>query len=87
LTGKEEIPAPVLKKLANGKIFRFDFSYRGGPDTSPAFILTDERDNIWMLIGEQSDIEFIGYEQAAVCAATYHQDSEDDNDDFDFDML
>ena len=40
-----------------------------------------------MLIGEQSDIEFIGYEQAAVCAATYHKDSEDDNDDFDFDML
>lgn len=87
LSATEDLPAAVSKKLKQGAIFRFDFSYRGGADTSPAFVLSDEQDNVWMLIGEQSDIEFVGYEQAAVCAATYLNDSENDDDDFDFDML
>ncbi len=87
LNNTDTLPAKVQKKLDDGSIFRFDFSYRGGPDTSPAFIMADEAGKVWMLIGESSDIEFIGFEQAAVCAATHQNDSETDDDGFDFDML
>ena len=87
LNSTDTLPAGVQKKLSGGSIFRFDFSYRGGPDTSPAFILSDESNKIWMLIGETSEIEFIGFEQAAVCASTHQNDSENDDDGFDFDML
>lgn len=88
LLGAEGVPATVKKKLDGGTIYRFDFSYRGGPIADPAFLLTDDDGDLWMLIGSHSDIEFVGFEQAAVCAAVVEKDSEEDSEEeFDFDML
>ncbi len=87
LLGAEEVPAAVKKSLDAGDVYRFDFSYRGGAISDPAFLLSDEDGDLWMLVGSHSDVEFIGFEQAAVCATVAQDDSEDDEDEFSFDML
>ncbi len=82
-----EIDNAFLKQLEKGTIFRTDFSYRGGVDPDPAFIMQDESGTVWMLIAEESELEFVGLEQAGVIAATQGQDDEDESDDLDFGML
>lgn len=90
LDPETELNATFLQKLKDGAIFQFPFSYRGGIYADPAFLLRDEDGVLWMLIGHQSDIEFVGFEQAAICAARAEELGEDDSgetDAFDFDML
>ncbi len=80
----------LAAKLKAGTIFKFPFSYRGGIYYDPAFLMTDLDGELWMLIGHTSDIEFVGYEQAAICAARAQELGDDDSgdrDSFDFDML
>ena len=79
-----------MKKLKAGAIYQFPFSYRGGIYHDPAFLMMGEDDVLWMLIGHKSEIEFVGFEQAAICAARCEELGEDDSgetDAFDFDML
>lgn len=86
----ENLSETLSKKLKDGAIFKFPFSYRGGIYYDPAFLMADLDGDLWMLIGHTSDIEFIGYEQAAICAARAEELGEDDSgdrDSFDFDML
>ena len=85
-----EISASLKQKLAAGAIYKFPFSYRGGIYHDPAFLMMGEDEVLWMLIGHKSDIEFVGFEQAAICAARAEELGEDDSgetDAFDFDML
>lgn len=80
-----------LEALKGGAIFRIEFSYRGGSFADPAFLIAGDDDLIWLMIGEPGEVEFIGYEQAAICAAHGEEETDDDEDDadtaFDFDML
>ena len=90
LDPQTDISQVLLDKLAAGAIYQFPFSYRGGIYTDPAFLMLGEDDVLWMLIGQKSDIEFVGFEQAAICAARAEELGEDDSgetDAFDFDML
>ncbi len=86
----EALSDSLSKKLKDGTIFKFPFSYRGGIYYDPAFLMADLEGELWMLIGHTSDIEFVGYEQAAICAARAQELGDDDSgdrDSFDFDML
>jgi len=86
----EGITDALAKKLKAGTIFKFPFSYRGGVYYDPAFLMNDLDGELWMLIGHTSDIHFVGYSQAAICAARAVELGEDDSgdrDSFDFDML
>ena len=90
LDPQTEINAELKAKLKAGAIYQFPFSYRGGIYFDPAFIMQGEGETLWMLIGQTSDIEFVGFEQAAICAARAEELGEDDSgetDAFDFDML
>ena len=90
LDAETEISAALLGKLKTGAIYQFPFSYRGGIYFDPAFLMQGEGETLWMLIGQKSDIEFVGFEQAAICAARAEELGEDDSgetDAFDFDML
>jgi hypothetical protein len=77
------------KALADGAIFEIDFSYRGGSFADPAFLLGGDEGTVWLMIGEPGDVEFVGFSQAAICAANAQAETEDDSDknDFDFDMM
>ena len=86
----EAVSDSLMKKLKAGAIYQFPFSYRGGIYEDPAFLMTDNDGELWMLIGEKSMIEFVGFEQAAICAARAEEPDDDDDDSgdgFDFDML
>ena len=90
LEEQTEMDAGLKAKLKAGAIFQFPFSYRGGIYFDPAFLMQGEGETLWMLIGQKSDIEFVGFEQAAICAARCEELGEDDSgetDAFDFDML
>ena len=90
LDPQTEINAELRAKLKAGATYQFPFSYRGGIFFDPAFIMQGEGETLWMLIGQTSDIEFVGFEQAAICAARAEELGEDDSgetDAFDFDML
>lgn len=86
LSEESDFPPALHKKLKGGAIYSFGFSYRGGITADPAFILMDHADQIWMLIGEPSDIEYASFEQAGIVAATA-EDDDTGGDDFSFDML
>lgn len=76
--------------LADGTIYKVEFSYRGGVAADPAFLLADHDDAIWFLIGNAHEVEFVGLAQASVCAnvdADEHPDDEEGGDPLDFGML
>lgn len=90
------LPEACKKSLESGDIYRFEFSYRGGVDTDPAFILAGdpqtEKDDatLWMLVTDENAVEFVTLEQAAICTTNSQQDtneSDDEEEELDFGML
>ncbi len=82
-----ELPAALLKALADGTIFKTEFSYRGGINPDPAFVMQGDDNTNWLLIAEANKIEYVTLEQAAVIAATEEEDEETESDELDFGML
>lgn len=87
--GAENLPEKLTKILADGVIYQFGFSYRGGPVQDPAFLLSDTDGDLWMLICNEAEVSFRTFKQAAICSASATDEVEDDSEDnnFDFDML
>ena len=83
LQGEENCPE-FVKQIAIGPIFTFQFSYRAGFNSNPAF-LVESQGELFVLVGKKSSFEFVGYEQVG------YLDEEDDTtesfDDFDFGMM
>jgi len=52
-----------INKLKSGTLYEFGFSYRGGIGHDPAFITIDDNDNVWLLITEANDVQFVSLEQ------------------------
>lgn len=79
----------MLKEMHEGAIFQFEFLYRDGVSPDPAFLLSDKGEQVWMMVGKKSKIDFTGLDQAAVCFAKPDADDEDEEEDaeFDFEML
>jgi len=76
-----------LKQLQSGKIYSFDFSYRGGTSVDPAFVLANEF-GVWLLITDGNRVEYASLENVAVCAKVEEPDEEkEDSEDLDFGML
>ena len=61
------IPGSLAATLAEGSIFTFPFSWRGGFDTDPAFLLQSEPGSVWLLIGDPNSIRLVGLQQTAAC--------------------
>lgn len=83
-------PAALLEELNNGTLYQFGFSYRGGVGYDPAFILSDEEENVWMMVTRENLVESVGLEQAAVCKGeNLNEDTDDDTEstNIDFSML
>jgi len=74
----------LLESLTDGTIYQFPFLYRAGVSPDPAFMLTDDDQNLWMLVGETGAVRFTGLDQASAFATDEDDDGEDD---FSFDML
>lgn len=83
------ITPEFMTRLQDGAIFKTHFSYRGGIDPDPAFIMQGEDETVWLLIGERSRIAYTKLEQAAVVEPTQGDEDEtdEDSDELDFSML
>ncbi len=90
LKAADDIPDELMQQLKAGTLFEFGFSYRGGIGHDPAFVMSDDDDNIWLLITEANDVQFVGLEQAAICAGEAMKDEVEDGEQdssLDFGML
>jgi hypothetical protein len=82
LNCETELDPELLAELENGAIYAFPFSYRGGLEPDTAFLLKGTDDTIWMLLGKETEIHFVGYEQSAVIEEEEEEMEEDDDMDF-----
>ena len=79
------LPAKLSAALDKGVIYKTDFSYRGGPSANPAFVMRGADGTVWLLVGEENEIDFIGFEQPI--GLTEEGDEVASEDDIDFDMM
>ncbi|MEB3304057.1 MAG: hypothetical protein VKK99_05620 [Cyanobacteriota bacterium] len=90
LAGEGAATGALMGALAEGSIFTFPFSWRGGFDTDPAFLLQSEEGGIWLLIGDPNTIRLVGLEQAAACGPEAEEEPEAEGEtgsELDFTML
>jgi len=89
LESEDGMDESFLKEIKKGTIFKTSFSYRGGVDPDPAFVMQGEDETIWLIIGAENRVSYSKLEQAAVIEATAEKDegAETSSDDLDFGML
>ena len=81
----EQVAPDLLKAMAAGDIFQFEFLYRDGISADPAFLMSGTSGELWMLVARPASVEFVGLDQAAVSFTAESEDEE--SDEFDFEML
>jgi hypothetical protein len=85
LDAPDGVPGALKSALDAGDIFKFDFSYRGGINADPAFLLKGADESLWMLVGESHEPTFMGFAQATGLDETPTDAAGDD--DLSFDMM
>jgi hypothetical protein len=80
-------PSEILTELRAGKIFRFPFSYRGGVDASPAFLLLGGDGNTFLCVCTPTSIDFVGPTATAPVVTDETADSGEEEDALDFSMV
>ncbi len=82
------IPESLLETLRAGTIYEFEYSYRGGLVADAGFLLANDEGELFLLVGEPSEIHFVGLRQAApVSTDDDAPASADDEDAMDFGMI
>lgn len=82
-----EFPPALLAALAEGKMFTFPFSYRGGLTADTAFLLQGQDGSIWMLAGKKTNIQLVSFEQQAALADEADTEEDDESEEIDFGMM
>jgi len=75
----------LIELMATGDIFRFEFLYRDGITADPAFLMSGNAGELWMLVAKPASVDYVGLDQAAVTFAVESEDEE--SDEFDFEMM
>ncbi|HVF48199.1 MAG TPA: hypothetical protein VNA17_11590 [Pyrinomonadaceae bacterium] len=75
---------PLYDQLSADQMFTFPFSWRGGVEYDNAFLIGAGKD-AFMVVGKQTEFQFIKLNQATVLDAT--EEEEISADDLDFDLL
>lgn len=80
-------PPELLAALAEGKVFTFPFSYRGGLTADTAFLLQGHDGSIWMLVGKKTSIQLVSFEQQATLVAEAGTEEDEESEEIDFGMM
>ncbi len=83
--GTEDETDSLVDELRRGTIFSFPYSYRGGLEADAGFLLMGEEGNLFLAVGDPTNVEFIGLQQMAAMIA--EEDEADETDLMDFDMI
>ena len=81
-TDETEQQTALIEQLTKHKVLKFLFNYRADYSQDAAFMIHNS-EGLFILIGHINPFEFIGLEQQAIEI----DDTEDDDDNFDFGML
>ena len=76
---------PLITAIADGAIFKFSYSYRGGLEADSGFLLANDDKHLFMLIGNKTSIQYVGLQQAA--APEIGEEPADVGDLMDFGMI
>ena len=76
----------LFTKLKDGAILKFDYSYRGGLEADVGFLLTNEADEIFFLVADPTNADFIGLTQSPAAQAE-DDDQPEASDLMDFGMI
>ena len=85
LLDPEDVDMDLAHKLANGQIFKFGFSYRGGYNAETG-VLVGNDEGLFALIGRPKVLEWSELEQV-VQPLLDDEDDDDFDDDLDFEMF
>lgn len=77
--------AQLSDELNRGTIFSFPYSYRGGLQADAGFLLAGPDGDIFLAVGNRTEMQFLGLQQAAPLAE--EESDEDETDLMDFDMI
>jgi hypothetical protein len=77
----------LMAELRKGTIFRFPFSYRGGVEASPGFLLLGGDGNPFLCVCTATAIEFVGPTASAPVVNEEATDTGEDEDALDFSLV
>jgi hypothetical protein len=73
----------LTKELKSGKIFKFDYSFRGGLEPDAGFLLLASDGTPFLAIGSPTKLDYCGFEQTAAIA----EEEEQQDEALDFSMM
>ena len=78
------VPQGLATTLDGGGVYKLDFSYRGGSTADPAFMLKGADGALWLLVGDENNVDFVGFTEVA--GLMDNAEAEAPGDDIDFEM-
>ena len=88
---EDENPRPtydqLCKQLKDGAIFSFPYSYRGGLTADAGFLLMNQNDEVFFVVGERSTVEMLSLQQSAAVASEDVESDASAESLMDFDMI
>jgi len=84
LQGEENHPDFVKAIQDNKDIFTFTFNFRADYEGDPAFVIENDGE-VFVLVGKKIEFEFIGLDESGVLDE--EENTEDEEDEFDFSMM
>jgi len=83
-----QLPEALKQRLQQGEIFRFSFSFRGGVEADPAFLLMNVDGDLFLLVAKETNLHFVGLQQAAtVSEEDQGPEDEGESEELDFSMI
>ena len=82
-----EVPDSLIEKLKSGAIYKFDYSYRGGIEPDAGFLLVNDDQEIFFLVGDDTSLQFIGLQQSAATTTAEPDEEPDSGGLMDFGMI
>lgn len=78
----------LMNEMKRGTIFKFPYSYRGGLEADMAFLLTNDDDELMMVVGDPTQVAYIGIQSQVLEPEPEEGEEEDDSDNLmSFDMI
>lgn len=74
-------------ELQRGTIFRFPYSYRGGLEADTAFLMMNEQQDMMLLVGDATRIDYVGLQSQLLRDSDEDEDQPDADQLLDFEMI
>jgi hypothetical protein len=78
---------PLVAELAEGKIYKFPYSFRGGLVSDVGFLLANPERQVFLAVGQPTRIHFLGLDVLPVYEDEETSEPAAEGDDLDFGMM